>query len=374
MKVHWLALLLLKINHVKAMAPSPPHESRRIWVLTVASHETGALENLRNSAAWSGVKFRQLGNETRFTRTGIKLEFFMDALVDGTIPDNDVVLCADGYDVMLTGKEADLLDTFDLFRTDIVIAGERGCWPMVYCSEMVERTYNKTMLSSGPFPFVNSGLIIGSAHALRGAIREILRFPVFEDQSAWTYFYLNNEDPRRISVDDRGRMFLCLTLRNATTEFFFDTSKGGKWLDLVTMERPLVLHGNGDDGIENLMFMVEKHSPPFPVCRHCWLKNISMPMKEKDRWWVSTEPDALAPRAGGKLLLLNFYYNQATMAFRAGEDEIAKQNFAHVYAMYAGVEDVMTEELKTNVLTSLSRFAYALSENSESESDQNKFN
>ena len=340
-----------------AAATATASPARRLWLLTVASHETGALDNLRRSASHHGVDFRQLGNGTRFTRTGLKLELFMGALMApaGAIGDDDVVLCADGYDVMIAGDRGELLHAYDSMAAPIVIAGERGCWPQHFCSELGAAQY-KPHSFVGPFHYVNSGLVIGTAQALKATMEEILRFPVFEDQEAWTRFYLAHQHSRRVVVDEFGALFLCLTLRNASTEFHFDRMRG-RWVDRMTTLAPLVLHGNGNDGIANLMWMVDKHPPPFRLNSTAWQKNISMPMKERDRWWVASDPDSLAPRAEGPLALMNFYYNQGAMAVRSGDVESAKKSFAHVYGLFAQTEGMLSPGQKTVVISALQQNA-----------------
>jgi hypothetical protein len=345
-----------------------PADSRRLWLLTVASHETGALANLRASAAFHGVAFRQLGNGTRFTRTGLKLELFMDALVgadaeaaafDDRIADDDLVLCADGYDVMLHADRAELIKAYDQLGYPIVLAGERGCWPQHFCTEIGSVQYDFEHAARVPYPFVNSGLVMGTAEALRATIGEMLQYPVFEDQEAWTRFYLTHQASRQVTVDDRGAIFLCLTLHNASTELRF-AADYGRWINLNTMTTPLVLHGNGDEGIANLIWMAEEHPPPFPLNATAWRKNISMPMKERDQWWIASDPDALAPRAGGPLDLINFYYNQGAMAVRSGDLELAKRSLSHVYGLYSRTESRMSESQKSVILQALERNALKL--------------
>ena len=55
-------------------------------------------------------------------------------------------------------------------------------------------------------------------------------------------------------LDHKGEIFICLTLLLEQELRYY--TQLGRWVNMATMQVPLVFHGNGDDGSLRLMNMM----------------------------------------------------------------------------------------------------------------------
>ena len=190
--------------------------------LTVYSHETPNLERLRRSAerfSWPFAE-RRLGERGHDKFLLFKHLFIREFLADLQV---EHFLFIDAYDTIFISERRSLP-----FGYSLCFAGEKNCYPKrEYAPIFDER-------ASGPFPYLNSGIIWGSTELY---MQHCPDYPE-HDQLAWTRAAV--EDPV-ILIDTHGGFGLNLH----STEPEDWSYQKGKWIYLPTNQAPAVLHGNG---------------------------------------------------------------------------------------------------------------------------------
>jgi hypothetical protein len=73
------------------------------------------------------------------------------------LPRHEIVLCTDGYDVLYLSGEQDIREAFLSLRSPVVFSGERASVHHLLSTEK----YLKGRFGVAPYPFLNSGLIMG---------------------------------------------------------------------------------------------------------------------------------------------------------------------------------------------------------------------
>lgn len=152
-----------------------------------------------------------------------------------TLPDSDVVLFVDGYDVLILEEEQTLLNKFINSGHCFIVSGERYCWPLINrCSEFPVQPTS--------FRFVNSGVYIGYVHALKTFFGKIPAInPKISDQGILSAYYLLY--PGEIHIDAYCDFFL--TLAGVIPEELKLDPIGKKVFFTETGTTPCLIHGNG---------------------------------------------------------------------------------------------------------------------------------
>jgi hypothetical protein len=347
-----------------------------------------ALANLARSAAhYAGYEFRVLGLGAAFTHTGVKTELFHAALQellhgdgdgDGDDDDDDggdaqrdrLVMVLDAYDVLLNAPAAAVAEAFRAFRSPIVYGAERGCWPYKYCTHMASVEYPERgeLKRRGVFyPYLNSGVGVGYAWALERAFSSLLAHPVFEEQDAVTRLYLEEQrgitfNPL-IALDTRAVISQQLTLLREG-ELRFDRAAVGRWANVVTGSRPLVLHGNGLDGIARLLALVRNSPapsdwPPFYVNHSGWAKSNASkwsngaPGVGEAGPFLSETPERFDPTWLPAVDRLSYWYNQGSMAMRAGRFDLALPSIHRAYTLFLDEHEQLDAPQRQGILKAL---------------------
>lgn len=97
------------------------------------------------------------------TGGGVKLNLLSQALKE--IPDNDVVIFTDAYDVFFMEDAETIVRRFLSFKTEALFSAERYNWPDKHSAWPPVHT---------PYRYLCSGMFMGRAHELRKIIGEIL--------------------------------------------------------------------------------------------------------------------------------------------------------------------------------------------------------
>jgi len=120
-----------------------------------------------------------------------KVRVTYDWLKNADIPDDDVVMFLDAYDVIVLSDKETILDRFMQFGKPVVIGAERGCFHLPH----VVALYPPSPTS---FRFVNSGCYLGYVKNIRRILAWILNHQELAglhkfDQTSFTIYFLRNQ-------------------------------------------------------------------------------------------------------------------------------------------------------------------------------------
>lgn len=176
--------------------------------------------NIGKNIEWKGTDMSALGG-------GMKINLMNEFLKE--IPDNDIVLFTDAYDVFYADNLDTIVERFKDFKSDTVFSSERVCWPL---SDMAD----KFPECSTPYRYLNSGTYIGYASELK----KIMSYkPIADNDDDQLYvqeIFLNDKNID-IALDYESYIF-------QTNEP--QTQKVGNQLNNpLTNCCPCIYHGNG---------------------------------------------------------------------------------------------------------------------------------
>lgn len=218
--------LIISSFIVSAAEPIPLH------ICTVASRPKPGLQQLLLSAEKFGLRVEVLGMGLPYKKNGQKLLYVRDYLEN--IPDTDLVLFVDAYDVIFLADENIIKDKFYSFNSPFVISAETNCFPF---PELASAYPESPTL----FKYLNSGTYMGYAGYIKFLLNE---FPIEEnksDQGQLTKLFLRNS--HEITLDYYSELFLTL---HGLKGNHIKLEKEPKLVHcLVTGSTPPIIHGNG---------------------------------------------------------------------------------------------------------------------------------
>ena len=213
-------------------------------VVTVGTDESKC-EKLYHSAEQNGINVINLGKDVEWNGGdmigpggGQKVNLLYDYIQD--LPDHDVVLFCDGYDVFFTDTTEEITRRFIEIgnRCDIIFSAEKICWPDTSLeSEFVTKN---PQLDDGyvdtPFKYLNSGLFIGRVGEIKKMIPDKISASD-DDQLYYQKKYLSGE--QKIIIDSE-----CYIFQTHEPEVYKD---GTQLYNPITRAYNCVYHGNGGD-------------------------------------------------------------------------------------------------------------------------------
>jgi len=210
-------------------------DSPRLHLCTTASHWKPEVEQLINSCDANGLAIEVFGLGEPFTLDN-KLRHCM-AFIEN-LPDDDVAMFVDAYDVLLLAGEEKILDAFLSMNEPIVFSGEAKCHPY----KQVAAKYPE---SPTKFRYLNSGSYIGYVKDLKRVFAAMLPIPPgSDDQALFTLYMLYH--PGEIAIDYYCKLFLTLH-RVADQQVKFDLNRRNLRFR-TTGTYPCLAHGNGKEG------------------------------------------------------------------------------------------------------------------------------
>lgn len=235
-------------------------QKRNLYIVTVVTDINNKnYIRLLNSANLNGIKIiplisnKPIGHIQGF---GMKIKLINDFITDKN--DDDIVMFVDGYDVLLTGTQNEILKRYETFESQvgkcIIFSAESVCWPD---STLAER-YPK--FNATPYKYLNSGTYIGSIGILKNILSKSIKnideheFEKIDDQLFYTNLYLTNHEKKIIILDHYNTIFNCMSGQVTDIEY---NQNEKKWYNKQTQSYPLVFHGNGD----SIKFLIEKIYP-----------------------------------------------------------------------------------------------------------------
>ena len=144
-----------------------------VHALTVGTDESKC-NKLYQSAAYSGIEFTNIGKDVLWhggemekgNGGGQKINLLREHLK--TLPDNDVVLFCDGYDVFINDKVEEFAARYIEFKKKVIFAAEKYCWPDdTLAASMEELTLKQHDGYNTPYKYLNSGIFMGRVSELK---------------------------------------------------------------------------------------------------------------------------------------------------------------------------------------------------------------
>jgi len=194
-------------------------DENKMWGLEQSAKRHGITYlNLGRGVEWGGgtMKGHGGGHKINLVRSHVQ-----------SLPDEDLVLFVDGYDVLFTDNIHTIKERFDGFDCDVLFAAERSCWPEPTIAPQFPMTPT-------PYKYLNSGVYMGKVARLNHFFSEVVAND--QDDQLWMqkrYLGANGLD---VKLDHEGYVFQCDD----------EVSLDGKQIS-NGMCCPCIYHGNGGD-------------------------------------------------------------------------------------------------------------------------------
>ena len=223
---------------------------------------------------------------------GAKLRLLQDALEAQEGQDNlqhRVILAVDGYDTLPVRDADEALLRFAELDADIVLAGERTCWPPdKERQRRLDEFHAASKHPEAPFRYPNSGVICGFRQDVLAALQGSPHSEQSDDQQWWQERLPASSPPWR--VDSEGYLSLCLNHAGAGRR------KGWPYSP-ATRCYPAILHGNGGANMQ-LAAPTAYRQPLLAEGAFEWIELadgiLGMPFLDPDaRRWIAAEAERL---------------------------------------------------------------------------------
>ena len=173
-------------------------------ILTIATKAEGYFPLLQQSSERWGYSLTALGWEQEWQGFAWKLRLYQKALA--SMPEEEPVVCVDGYDVVVLGPAAEVLDKFIASGQRVLFSGQRYFpnhrWMQKIADKVMSHNLQETItrMSTDPKDYSRPcmGLLIGYAGDLAKLFQNLLDIEVREqindDQTLLNMFYLQHPD------------------------------------------------------------------------------------------------------------------------------------------------------------------------------------
>jgi hypothetical protein len=179
----------------------------KLFYITVATKPHEILNQIKGRIEKQNEKIIVLGEQENrpigwnsVGNFGVKLREVRDFLLRPEIADEDIILFTDAYDVIYQGDFDEIVARFLEFSKPLVFGCETTCNPI----PSYEQYYQ---FRSCEFPYLNSGLFIGRAWALRKCFAGYQYNDRDDDQGFWTVQFLDKNKDLFV-LDYHNRIFL----------------------------------------------------------------------------------------------------------------------------------------------------------------------
>lgn len=153
--------------------------------------------------------------------------------------DEPFAMFVDGRDTIIVNNTDTILQTYQRIGSEIVIAGEKTCWPDAALG--THYPFPRPPYHNSPWRYINAGGWIGERRTLVMALECAADYAGTwpnDDQRMWTEIFLYNGWRNRITIDAGCQIFQCMGGVGS-----HELGPGGE--NLVTHTYPKVLHFNG---------------------------------------------------------------------------------------------------------------------------------
>jgi len=249
----------------------------KLYYITIATLPHPVLEKLKEQVASNNETIEVLGQEENRQigwenqqRFGVKLREVSNYLKRDTLCPNDLVLFTDAYDVAYFGTHEEIIERYKTFNSPIVFGCEKECHP----DPNRATQYKSTNME---FPYLNSGLFIGTVKALRQCIETYQYDDKHDDQRYWTdQLFIH---PELIALDHYNKIFLNTSgFKENLFLFDIDTS-----IAYYKSANPMFVHVNGPEkSFINQLCGIKSSLLASPATNLLQQENIKINISEKE--------------------------------------------------------------------------------------------
>ncbi len=210
-----------------------------VHALTFATDEL-KMNKLVNSGLKHSMHFTNIGeglvwkgNGKNNTGCGQKINVMREYL--NTLPENDIVLFVDGYDVFVSNTINAIVQQYHNYNAKVIFASEQYCWPDATLAELYPDD-----------AYLNGGCWIGEVKEMKRILAPIelpTNPPILshvndddDEQLYYTKKYLSNQYD--IVLDKQNKIFQTMN-EHATI-------KDNRLYNIETNTYPIIYHGNGN--------------------------------------------------------------------------------------------------------------------------------
>jgi len=206
-------------------------KSPKLHICTMASHETRNLDQLFDSCEAHNLSVEVLGIGEPFS-WALRLKKYKEFLKG--LPENDVAMFVDAYDILILADERTILERFKGMNAPIVFSTEVHCHPFFHLGQYYPPSPTK-------FKYLNAGSYIGYVKDLKKMFEAISPIPEeTDDQGLFSVYFLYN--PGVFKLDYHNELFISLL---EVTEEEIEMDQSAKSIRYVgTNSSPCVVHGN----------------------------------------------------------------------------------------------------------------------------------
>lgn len=205
--------------------------SMQTHIITVGTDEN-KMWGLEQSAKRHGITYLNLGQGIEWDGGtmlgqggGHKINLVRSHIQ--ALPDEDLVLFVDGYDVLFTDNIHTIIERFNGFDCDILFAAEKSCWPEPTIAPQFPMTPT-------PYKYLNSGVYMGKVARLNHFFSEVVANG--QDDQLWMQKRYLGANGLNVKLDHEGYVFQC------DDEVSFDGQQISNGMCC-----PCIYHGNGGD-------------------------------------------------------------------------------------------------------------------------------
>ena len=205
--------------------------SMQTHIITVGTDES-KMWGLEQSAKRHGITYLNLGQGVQWgggtmegQGGGHKINLVRNHIQ--SLPDQDLVLFVDGYDVLFTDNIHTIKERFDGFDCDVLFAAEKSCWPEPTIAPQFPMTPT-------PYKYLNSGVYMGKVARLNHFFSEVLAND--QDDQLWVQKRYLGANGLNVKLDHEGYVFQC------DDEVSLDGNQISNGMCC-----PCIYHGNGGD-------------------------------------------------------------------------------------------------------------------------------
>ncbi len=174
--------------------------SNTFHLVTYASHCEEGLIKLLRSCKHTGNQITILGMGKPYGGNTQRLLEYKQYL--STLPEEDIVMCIDAFDVLLCERAKQLVDGFHSFNAPLVFSSSTVCWPHYHLGQFFDSVDSK-------FKYLNGGGYVGYVKRLNEMLEDLSPIQIARsDQAILIPYYLKHK--QTIALDNYCRLFLPL--------------------------------------------------------------------------------------------------------------------------------------------------------------------
>lgn len=188
-----------------------------LYVLTVATDYTNAVDNFKKSCEKNNLKCKILGLNKEFKGWKWRMQMYLDSIKDYN--DDDIIIFSDSYDVIVQQNAKDIINKFKKLNKKVIISSEMnlllpselkqfGMYPQLFS----DNKFLNNNLSDYIYPCL--GLVIGYKKELYDLYKILINYKhpelyneCYEDDQCLFSFYFIKNGNKKFDLDYKQSLF-----------------------------------------------------------------------------------------------------------------------------------------------------------------------